>query len=196
MGSTKRTGTGVRLTRTKMPRLVRTSAMTSPPLVHRVGALQPFIVVVKHTYPMELASNSFGTPRGLGNTFTMEVVAADIQDATATVEAMFELDFGEADTLDIVSVEEYPRVDFRNGNGRTVSVLSSRHCPLHDGTGPYEEMFNAVRDDKTIAARQGAAGPMTNMETRLARAMTEAMRKSVAVVNMLADAITSAVVAP
>ena len=178
--------------RIKIPRLLRTSAMVSPPLAHRVGALQPFIVVVKHCYPLESASNSFGQARGLGNSFTMEVVAADDQDAIDTVEAMFQMDFGESNTLNIVSVLPAPGVDYRNGHGRTVSVLSSRHCAVKDGYGPYEELFNAVRDDKTIAAREGEVHPMTEMETQVGQAMTGAMSTAVATMAVAASAITPA----
>ena len=151
----------------KMPRLLREPAMLSPLPVHRVGALQPFIVVVQHCYPIESASNDFGQARGLGNTFTMEVVAADDQDAIATVEAMFQIDFEASHTMTVMSAAPAPGVDYSTATGRTVSVLSSRHCAVREGHGPYEELFNAVRDEKVIAGRGAAVVPETDLETQV-----------------------------
>ena len=153
----------------------RATAVMSPPIAQRVGAMTPFIVVVSHNYPVEYASNAFGQARGLGNTFTLEVVATDAKDATDTVERMLAMDFSEADMMDIVSVTPAPGVDYYDGHGRTVSVLSSRHCAIYEGHGPYEELFNAVRDNRVIEARGEAIHPMTVLETRVTEAFTGAM---------------------
>jgi hypothetical protein len=165
---------------TKLPRLgsftfpPAEAALVSPGKVMRVGVLSPYIVVVAQHYPMEYAMNAErGYPRGLGNTFTLEVVAADDQDAIDVVETMLQVDFMKTDTMDIVSVIPAPGVDYRDGQGHTVSVLSSRHCHMHEGRCPYEELNNAVRDEKVIEARNKAIHPMTPLETRVTEAMVD-----------------------
>jgi len=130
------------------------------------------IVVLSQRFAIEEKLNGKnGYLRGLGNTFTLEVISEGFEDAVSCVEKMLDIDFETNETIEVVRVVKAPRAHWLGRDGRTASVLSSRYALARDGKTPYEELVNAAKGD-LLRPRDDPRGE--GLERQVLTAMAEA----------------------
>ena len=148
--------------------------LQAPPAVRR-PQLDSHIVVLSQQFDIEKEkTEKHGYLRGLGNTFTLEVVAEGCEDALDCVGKMLNIDFECQEHIGVVRVVKAPKVHWRGADGRNVTVLSSRYAPLADGATPYEELENASKGEYLLYGT-GLLGE--GLATRVFTAMNEADHK-------------------
>tara|TARA_B100001094_G_scaffold93579_1_gene89442 strand:+ start:155 stop:712 length:558 start_codon:yes stop_codon:yes gene_type:complete len=153
----------------------RTETMLAEPPVILRAELNSYIVVIQHTYPQEEAINDkHGYLRGLGNTFTLEVMAEGCEDAVTTVENMLGVEFDCTTTLEVRKVQMSPRAHWHGENGRSVTVVSSSQSGVRVSGGTREELVGAAVDDRFITEREGEERDKTTMEVAIAQHIAEA----------------------
>lgn len=152
-----------------------TFVLKEPPAVRR-PQLDCHIVVVSQLFPIEAKLNEKnGYLRGLGNTFTLEVISEGCEDAVTCVEKMLGIDFDTNETIAIVRVEKAPKVDWTGSDGRNATVISSRRLAC-DGKTPYEELVNAAKAGDSLRARDDPRGE--GLQRKVLTAMAEAERET------------------
>lgn len=151
-----------------------TLVLEDPPAVRR-PQLEEYIVVLSQQYALEeKMTEKHGYLRGLGNTFTLEVMAAGFEDALDCVGKMLNIDFDTEERIEVTRVVKAPKVHWRGADGRNVTVVSSRYAAGRDGATPYEELVNVARGD-FLRPRDDPRGE--GLERRVITAMAEAERE-------------------